>query len=240
MKEKGIEMQKHYIAVGSSSGIGEELTKKLLSAGHRVTGISRREVSGLSGNYSHIQADLANLETVLPKIEGAVDGLVYAPGSINLKPFRSLSLADFQNELNINLLGAIRTIQHFLPNLKLSDQASVLLFSTVAVSTGMPYHASIASAKGAIEGLTRSLAAEFAPKIRVNALAPSLTDTPLAGKLLATPEKVEASAKRHPLGRVGSTGDIASAAEFLLGDTSSWITGQIIHIDGGMSSVKLM
>ena len=233
-------MQKHYVVAGSSSGIGEELTKKLLSAGHRVTGISRREVSGLSESYSHIQADLADLSESLPKIEGTVDGLVYAPGSINLKPFRSLSLVDFQNELNINLLGAVKTIQHFLPNLKLAEQAAVLLFSTVAVSTGMPYHASIASAKGAIEGLTRSLAAELAPKIRVNAIAPSLTDTPLAGKLLSTPEKVEASAKRHPLGRVGSAGDIASAAEFLLGDTSSWITGQIIHIDGGMSAVKLM
>ncbi|MCA0387020.1 MAG: SDR family oxidoreductase [Bacteroidetes bacterium] len=233
-------MQKHFVVAGSSSGIGEDLTKKLLSAGHRVTGISRREVSGFPGNYTHIPADLADANTVLPKIDNALDGLVYAPGSINLKPFRSLSLADFQNELNINLLGAIKTIQHFLPNLKLAESSSILLFSTVAVSTGMPYHASIASAKGAVEGLTRSLAAELASKIRVNAIAPSLTQTPLAGKLLSTPEKVEASAKRHPLGRVGNTGDIASAAEFLLGDTSSWITGQIIHIDGGISSVKLM
>lgn len=233
-------MQKHYIIAGSSSGIGADLTNKLLTSGHRVTGISRREVSGFSGNYTHIHADLADINTTLPKLEGIVDGLVYAPGSINLKPFRSLSINDFQNELNINLLGAIKTIQHFLPNFKLAEQASLVLFSTVAVSTGMPYHASIASAKGAVEGLTRSLAAELAPKIRVNAIAPSLTDTPLAAKLLSTPEKVEASAKRHPLGRVGSAGDIASAAEFLLGDTSTWITGQIIHIDGGMSALKLM
>lgn len=233
-------MQKHYIIAGSSSGIGADLTNKLLTSGHRVTGISRREVAGFSGDYTQIQADLADINSSLPKLEGVVDGLVYAPGSINLKPFRSLSINDFQNELNINLLGAIKTIQHFLPNLKLAEQASLVLFSTVAVSTGMPYHASIASAKGAVEGLTRSLAAELAPKIRVNAIAPSLTDTPLAAKLLSTPEKVEASAKRHPLGRVGSAGDIASAAEFLLGDTSTWITGQIIHIDGGMSALKLM
>jgi 3-oxoacyl-[acyl-carrier protein] reductase len=238
--KKGIQMQKHYIVAGSSSGIGAELTQKLLSKGYKVTGISRNEVAGFSDDYTHIHADLADTNTTLPKIEGAVDGVVYAPGSITLKPFRSLSLNDFQNELNINLFGAIKTIQAFLPNLKLAEHASIVLFSTVAVSTGMPYHASIASAKGAVEGLTRSLAAELAPKIRVNVIAPSLTDTPLAAKLLSTPEKAEASAKRHPLGRVGTAGDIASSAEFLLGDNSTWITGQIIHVDGGMSSVKLM
>lgn len=233
-------MQKHFIIAGSTSGIGLDLAKKLLDAGHKVTGIARRESQISHSAYSHFQSDLADQSLPLPKFEDPVDGLVYAPGSINLKPFRTLSLNDFQNELNINLLGAVRTIQHFLPNLKQAGKASIVLFSTVAVQTGMSYHASIAAAKGAVEGLTRSLAAELAPALRVNAIAPSLTNTPLAGKLLSTPEKIESSDKRHPLGRIGRPEDISSAAEFLLSDASSWVTGQIIHVDGGMSALRMM
>ncbi|GJQ31468.1 MAG: oxidoreductase [Ignavibacteriaceae bacterium] len=231
-------MQKHFVLAGTTSGIGLDLANRLLAAGHKVTGLARRESQISHPDYTHIQTDLVDQSAALPKIEGSVDGYAYALGSINLRPFKALSLNDFQNELNINLLGAVRTIQHLLPNLKQAGKASIVLFSTIAVQTGMSYHASIASAKGAVEGLTRSLAAEFAPAIRVNAIAPSLTNTPLAGKLLSSPEKVEASDKRHPLGRIGQPEDISSAAEFLLSDASSWITGQILHVDGGMSAVR--
>lgn len=233
-------MQNHFVIAGTTSGIGLDLANRLLAAGHKVTGLARRESKISHPDYTHIQVDLVDQSAALPKIEGSVDGYAYALGSINLRPFKALSLNDFQNELNINLLGAVRTILHLLPNLKQAGKASIILFSTVAVQTGMNYHASIASAKGAVEGLTRSLAAEFAPAIRVNAIAPSLTNTPLAGKLLSSPEKVEASDKRHPLGRIGQPEDISSAAEFLLSDASSWITGQIIHVDGGLSSVKTL
>ncbi|MEP6597760.1 MAG: SDR family oxidoreductase, partial [Ginsengibacter sp.] len=116
--------------------------------------------------------------------------------------------------------------------------ASIVLFSTVAVQTGLPFHAQVAASKGALEGLTKALAAEFAPKIRVNCIAPSLTDTPLASSLLNTGQKAEANAQRHPLKRIGTTADIANLAEFILSDKASWITGQIIHVDGGISTLK--
>jgi NAD(P)-dependent dehydrogenase (short-subunit alcohol dehydrogenase family) len=166
-------------------------------------------------------------------------GLFIVLVTINLKPFHRISIEDFQKEMDVNFFGAVRVLQACLKGLKKSNVASVVLFSTVAVQTGMGFHAGVASAKGAIEGLTRSLAAEWAPsKIRVNAIAPSLTDTPLAASLLATPDKKESSDKRHPLGRVGTPEDIAKAALYLLSEDSSWMTGQIIHIDGGMSSLK--
>ncbi len=199
---------------------------------------------------SRSEGELANLDNVtyniydaaestgFPEVTGSVDGVAYCPGSINLKPFHRLTEKEFVDDFNINLLGAVRTIQKLLPNLKEADEPSIVLFSTVAVQTGMGFHASVSAAKGAVEGLTRSLAAEFAPKIRVNCIAPSLTDTPLAERLLNTPEKREASAARHPLKKVGMPDDIASMAEFLLTGKSGWITGQIFHIDGGMSSVR--
>jgi NAD(P)-dependent dehydrogenase (short-subunit alcohol dehydrogenase family) len=165
--------------------------------------------------------------------------VVYAPGTINLKPFHRISMDDFKKEMEVNFFGAVRVLQACLKGLKKSSTPSVVLYSTVAVQTGMGFHAGIASAKGAIEGLTRSLAAEWAPsKIRVNAIAPSLTETPLASALLSTPEKKEASDKRHPLGRIGSSEDIAASTVFLLSPQSSWMTGQILHVDGGMSTLK--
>ena len=141
-------------------------------------------------------------------------------------------------EFQLNALGAATTIQQALPSLKESDSASVVMFSTVAVQTGLPFHASIAMAKGAVEGLTRSLAAELSPAIRVNAIAPSLTDTPLAENLVNTEQKRQASAERHPLKRIGDPDDLASLANWLLSDASKFITGQILHADGGMSSVR--
>ena len=163
--------------------------------------------------------------------------LVYCPGTINLKPFRGLKPEQFRTELDINLIGAVRCLQAVERRFKKAEQAAVVLFSTVAVQRGMPFHASIAAAKGAVEGLTRSLAAEWAPKIRVNAIAPSLTDTPLAEKLLSTEDKRKASADRHPLQRVGSPEEVATLAAYLISADAGFITGQIIGIDGGKSRI---
>ena len=182
-----------------------------------------------------VTAETLDLET-LPE---TLQGLVYCPGTIVLKPFQRLTIDDFKEDFNINLLGAVKVIQGCLKQLKKSPTgASIVLFSTVAVNTGMPFHASVASAKAAVEGLTRSLAAEFAPRIRVNAIAPSLTDTPLAQNLLSSEEKRKASADRHPLKRIGTPQEIACAAAHLLSDAGAWITGQVLPIDGGMSSLR--
>jgi NAD(P)-dependent dehydrogenase (short-subunit alcohol dehydrogenase family) len=194
----------------------------------------------LNENIEHHKFDVLDDSQNFPAIDGEMDGLAYFPGSINLKPFKSLKEQDYIDDFKINALGAVKVVNQYLPNLKKVDKSSIVLFSTIAVQTGMPYHASIAMAKGAVEGLTRSLAAEFAPKIRVNAIAPSLTDTPLASKLLSNDEKKEASAKRHPLNSVGKAEDIADAAYYLISDKSSWVTGQILHVDGGMSSLRLL
>ncbi len=223
-----------YLVVGASSGIGACIQSLLQQEGNRVITISRRanESSDL-----HISADI--LQDELPKIDEVIDGIVYCPGSILLKPFRGLKLTDFKSDWDINVGGAIKVLQQYTPNLQSSTHPSVVLFSTVAVSIGMPFHSSIAAAKGAVEGLVKSLAAEWAPKIRVNAIAPSLTDTPLAGKLLDTEAKRTASADRHPLKTVGKPEDIAQLAHFLLSEKSAFMTGQTLHIDGGISSVKV-
>lgn len=233
-------MGKHYLVVGASSGIGLQLTNDLLAEGHYVTALSRTEGEWISvEKLTYLPYDI-KAPVALELTTDLLDGFVYCPGSINLKPFHRLKRADFQSDLDINLLGAIETLQLALPMLKKAEKSSVVFFSTVAVGQGMGFHASIAAAKGALEGLTRSLAAELAPKIRVNCIAPSIVNTPLASRLLSTPEKIEASAKRHPLASVGSPKDVSSMASFLLSDQSQWMTGQILSVDGGMSSVKMM
>ncbi|MFN3693606.1 MAG: SDR family NAD(P)-dependent oxidoreductase, partial [Ignavibacterium sp.] len=185
-------------------------------------------------------ADVTKSIDELPQIDGSIDGLVYCPGTINLKPLNSLKIEDFQNDIEVNLLGAVKVINKYFNNLKSAGKSSTVLFSTVAVQTGMQYHASIASAKGAVEGLTRSLAAEFAPNIRVNCIAPSITSTPLAEKLLNNEAKLKASEDCHPLKRIGDAKEIAETVAFLLSDSASFITGQIIKVDGGISSVKTL
>ena len=165
-------------------------------------------------------------------------GVVYMPGTINLKPFTRLSLEDFLMDFQINFMGAVKVLKQVLPVLKKQTQASIVLFSSVAVSQGLPFHTSIAAAKGAVEGFARALAAELAPKIRVNVIAPSLTDTPLVAKLLANHQRRVAAAERHPLKRIGTPQDVAALASFLLTEKSEWITGQVFAADGGMSSIS--
>lgn len=230
-------MSKRYIIAGGSSGIGRTVAEKLKSQGHEVVSFSRRD--NASDQKTHKGGvDVSASTPDFPGHEGPLDGLVYAPGTIRLKPFKSLKDDDFLEDLSVNLLGAVRTLRAYLPNLLQAQDPAVVMFSTVAVSQGMPYHASIAAAKGAVEGLMRSLAAEYAGKIRFNAIAPSLTDTPLAENLLNSDEKKSASAGRHPLKRIGSKDDIAEAAVFLLGPGSDWISGQVLGVDGGMSRLR--
>ena len=168
-----------------------------------------------------------------------IDGFVYCPGTINLRPFRSLKLETFRSDLELNLIGAIKTLQIILTRLQQSPSSSIIFYSTVAVKTGMPFHSSVSSSKSALEGLTKSLAAEFAPKIRGNCIAPSIVDTPLANKFLNTEDKIEKAAARHPLNKIGTAKEIAQLTQYLLDEKSKWITGQIINIDGGISSVKV-
>jgi 3-oxoacyl-[acyl-carrier protein] reductase len=234
-------MSKYFLIVGGSSGIGLALTNRLAAEGNKVIVLSRNQNQlQLNENIEHHKLDVLDQAQSFPVLDQEFSGLAYCPGSINLKPFKSLKEQDYVDDFKINALGALKVINQYLPNLKKVDKSSIVLFSTVAVQTGMPYHASVAMAKGAVEGLTRSLAAEVAPKIRVNCIAPSLTDTPLASKLLSSDEKKEVSAKRHPLNSVGKAEEIVNAAYYLLSDESSWVTGQILHVDGGMSSLRLV
>ena len=220
---------KHFLLVGASSAIAQTTKSTLLDRGYQVTQLSRVE--------SFSDYELTDYLSALPSIDDRLDGIVYFPGSINLKPFRSLKLEDFQSDFNIHVLGAVNVLKTYQSNL--NEGSSVVLISSVAATTGMPFHASVASVKAAVEGFARSLAAEWAPKIRVNVVAPSLTLTPMAEKLTNTPEKIEAGAQRHPLKRLGNTTDLANAITFLLGEESAWITGQVLAVDGGMGNLKV-
>jgi NAD(P)-dependent dehydrogenase (short-subunit alcohol dehydrogenase family) len=226
-----------YLIVGASSGIGFQLAKNLTEKGNKVIALSRNnnELTNLN-NVTFYQVDISEETPTFPVIEESINGLIYCPGTINLKPFRAIKPEDYINEFNINALGAVKTIKQYLPNLTAAGNGNIVLFSTVAVQNGMPFHSSIAMAKGAVEGLTRSLAAEFAPKIRVNAVAPSLTATPLADKLINAEAKLKGAEERHPLKKIGNVEDMSQAVEYLL--NANWVTGQIVHVDGGMSAIR--
>lgn len=222
------------VIIGGSHGIGAALVDKLKAKGFFVHSFSRTEDQVADQWTSY---DVMSDEFPVEALPESIDSFAYCPGSIDLKPFHRIKIEQFQNEMELNFFGAIKSTQACIPGLKAAKGAAIY-FSTVAVSQGMPFHSSIASSKGAIEGLVRSLAAEYAPDLRFNAIAPSLTDTPLAERLLANDAKREASASRHPLKRVGTADDLANMASVLLSDESSWVSGQIIGVDGGMSSIR--
>lgn len=227
---------KNILLIGGSYGIGLALAKELATT-HTVY-IASRTSEGLENlNVTHIPFDASTdvLNTsLLPSI---IDGLVYCPGSINLRPFKGLKIETFESDMQINFFNMVKILQSVIPQLVASNQSSIVLFSSVAASMGMPFHTSVAAAKGAIEGFAKALAAEYAPKIRVNVIAPSLTDTPLATKFLNSDEKKEKSALRNPMKKVGTAQDIAQMASFLLSDASNWVSGQVFHVDGGMSTL---
>ncbi len=229
---------KNYLIVGGSYGIGLEIVKSLAEQGANVHVLARTNDNLPSYATIHYQEyDALSDEKI--DLPDELHGVVYCPGSINLKPFRSLKPDDFRSDFEINVIGAIKILQQTQRVLQKTENSSVVLFSTVAVGQGMPYHASVAASKGAIEGLTKTLAAEWAPKVRVNCVAPSLTDTPLAARLLSSDDRREASAQRHPLKRVGTVSDISEAVCFLLSEKSGWMTGQVLGVDGGISALNV-
>lgn len=229
-----------YLIIGASSGIGKHLALLLAERGDTVIGTYHTTTEAIDHPRIHLQPlDIRSADATLTSQPESLAGVVYCPGTIDLKPFKRIKAEDFIADFDINVVGAIRVIQSVLPLLEKSPNASITLFSTVAVQLGMPFHAKVAASKGAIEGLTRALAAEFAPRIRVNCIAPSLTDTPLSAPLLNTEQKRQASDQRHPMKRVGTTADVASMVEYLLSDAASWITGQVFHVDGGMSTLRV-
>ena len=228
------------LIIGASSGIGKELANKLSASGYNVWGTyNTKEVNENKENLKYLKLDVLEDRLNLEELPEIIDGFVYCPGSINLKPFNRIKPDEFIKDFELQVVGAINVLQSILPRIQKSTNGSIVFFSTVAVKIGLPFHTIVSSSKGAIEGFTRALAAELAPKIRVNCIAPSLTDTPLAASLLNTEQKREANAQKHPLKRIGTTNDIASMAEFLLSADSSWITGQVFYVDGGMSSIKI-
>ena len=227
---------KNILVVGGSKGIGREIVNSQLEKGNYCYNFSRTE-SGIN-NQNLIEEKIDILSDDLPNIEN-IDSVIYCPGSINLKPILQLKEEDFVNDFNINVLGAIKTVKTYLNNLKKGDDPSLLFFSTVAVSQGMPFHSSVSVAKAGIEGLTKSLAAELAPSIRVNCIAPTITRTDMAQRILRNEKIEENIANKHPLKKICEAKDISDMADFLISHNAKNITGQIMHVDGGMSTLKI-
>ena len=230
---------KNIFIVGASSGIGHALAESLQAQGATLFTAGRTQPEGIQSTHMTWDVTQTPAAEALTQLPDTLHGIVYCPGTINLKPFQRLTVDDYRNDLEINVMGAVATIHACYAAIKKSKAGSIVLFSTVAAKLGMGMHSSVSVAKSAVEGLTKSLAAEFAPfNVRVNAVAPSLTDTPMAQFLLGDDNKRDAANKRHPLSRYGSPQDIAGMAAYLLSDQAAWITGQIIGVDGGMGSLK--
>jgi len=238
-------MSNKYLIFGATGSIGSSLAEQLTDSGHEVHLIARNEAElkplseKLGCTYSvadvleenfveRVKSDASDLD---------VKGIAYCVGSIDLKPLKRVTESDLHNCMKLNLYSAIEVIKGFQEELK-KNHGSIVLFSSVAAQKGFTNHTIIASAKAAIEGLTVTLAAEFAPNIRVNCIAPSLTSSKISQSMLKSPVVAEALAKAHPLKRLGEGKDSASLAKFLLGDESSWVTGQIIGVDGGRSRLS--
>ena len=227
---------KNILVVGGSKGIGREIVNSQLEKGNNCYNFSRTESGINNQNLTEEKIDI--LSDDLPDIEN-IDSVIYCPGSINLKPILQLKEEDFVNDFNINVLGAIKTVKTYLNNLKKGDDPSLLFFSTVAVGQGMPFHSSVSVAKAGIEGLTKSLAAELAPSIRVNCIAPTITRTDMAQRILRNEKIEENIANKHPLKKICEAKDISDMADFLISHNAKNITGQIMHVDGGMSTLKI-
>lgn len=231
--------QKNIVVVGSNSGIGTPIIEQLLSQNAKVTLIGRKAPALAHPNLNFITHNIgidAIEQIILPE---TIHGLVYLPGTINLKPLQRLSIEDLIQDFQINTVGAFAMVKHALKGLKMASGASVVFFSTVAATTGMSFHIAVAAAKGALEAMARSMAAEMANVgIRVNTIAPSLTDTPLAQNLLSDENKQAAASKRHPIGRYAQPNDYTAITLWLLSKESGFMTGQTLHIDGGLSVLR--
>lgn len=228
---------KTFLVIGGSSGIGKETVDILLKEGHHVFATFKTNRPESQDRLNLLSYD-ANESFDASSLPERIDGLVYCPGTVRLQPFLRTSPASILEDFQTNVLGLVSVLKEVVPLLKKSDSASVVAFSSVAAGVGFQYHTSIAISKGAIESLFKTLAAEFSPKIRFNVIAPSIVKTPLTDKLLNSPEKIEANEKRHPLNKIGSPQQLAENVKFLLSDTSGWMTGQVLHVDGGISTIK--
>ena len=227
---------KNIVVVGGSKGIGREIVNSQINLGNKCYNFSRSKLEISHNNLVQEKFDILNDD--LPQVEN-IDALIYCPGSINLKPILQLREEDFINDFNINVLGAVKSVKSFLNTLKKGDNPSIVFFSTVAVNQGMPFHSSVSVAKAGIEGLTKSLAAELAPTIRVNCIAPTITRTDMAKRILRNEKIEENIANKHPLKKICEAKDISDMADFLISSRAKNITGQIMHVDGGMSTLKI-
>ena len=228
---------KNILIIGGSSEIGKEIANSLDDC--QIYIASRTDLLEQKENQTSFIYDPIKDEINKEIIPESLDGFVYCPGTVNLRPFSGTKVETFVEDFEINVLGAIRSLKFVLQNLKNSASASIVFFSSVVIKTGMPFHSSIGVSKGAIEGLSKNLAAELAPTIRVNTIAPSIIKTKLTEKFLNSDVKIENSKLRHPLKQIGYPKDIASLVKFLISDESKWITGQAINIDGGIGSLKI-
>lgn len=229
-------MKKNILLIGGSHGIGFSMASQL-HQNHNIFVASRTNEGLENLNVTHLPFDVLTDDLDISLLPEELHGFAYCPGSINLKPFKMMSLDTFQDDMQLNFFSLVKVVKTIIP--KMTEGSSMVFFSTVAVGTGMPFHTSVAAAKGAVEGFAKSMAAEYAPRIRVNVVAPSLVDTSLAKRLLSNDRKREMMNERHPLKRVGEAEDIANIAVFLLSDNSTWMTGQIVGVDGGMSTLNV-